>query len=70
MQNPNTLANNMFNHIKQAGTPDFTADIAHTYFQNVCLDEQHSYTYTQLPEVPRPELPSKVFNTNSTSLAE
>ena len=68
--NPNKFANNLFNHNKQAGIPDFTADVAHTYFQKVYSDEQRSHTYTQLPEIPRPELPSKVFNTNSPSLSE
>ena len=58
-QNPNKLANNLFNHNKQAGIPDFTADVAYTYFQKVYSDEQCSYTYTQLPEIPRPELPSE-----------
>ena len=68
--NPNQFENTLFNHNKQAGIPDFTADVAHTYFQKVYSDEQRSYTYTQLPDIPRPELPSKVFHTNSPSFSE
>ena len=67
-QNPNKFANNLFNQNKQADIPDFTADVAYTYFQKVYSDEQRSYTYTQLPEIPRPKLTSNLFNTNRPSL--
>ena len=50
--------------------PEFSAGDAYTYFEKTYHDPQRNYSYTALPEMVRPDIPSHFFSIRSPSLRD
>ena len=69
-EDPNKFAKKIFAQKKPQGVPQFSADDAYTYFEKNYHDAQRNCTYSALPQMVRPEIPSHFFSTRSPSLQQ
>jgi len=59
---PNKFASNLFQGKQKNGTPTFSAETAKEYFEKTYRDEDRNYSFSALPEMSRPQLPTSFFH--------
>ena len=67
---PNKFAFNLFQGKQKNGTPTFSAETAKEYFEKTYRDEDRKYSFSALPEMSRPQLPSSFFSLRCPTKAE
>ena len=60
---PNKFAFNLVQGKQKNGSPTFSAQMAKEYFKETYRDEDRKYSFSALPKMPCPQLPSSSFFT-------
>ena len=67
---PHKFAAKLFNVAQQNGKPTFSAETAQQYFEKTYRDEKRDHTYTPLPDLERPPIPTQVFSLRCPTVME
>ena len=59
---PNKFAFNLFQGKQKNGTPTFSAETAKEYFEKTYRDKDRKYSFSALPEMSCPQLPSSFYS--------